>query len=211
MAGLTDLAKYLGKHRDRIALIGLFLGLIVFIGVGLFLQKSGRNETDDTVEPLEKPKKIVLKSREGNNGTGKSSTLQTATYFLRPSADELLKELASMQNLNDTVINAKFSGLRVLWPVYFFNLEELHEPEGDKKILLADVSPDGFGVMIRSEVKTLEFPAIGALDEGQKIWIGGEILAVDPEGTGLVYLDVEYITVGEPPAGISDFQENEAE
>ena len=93
-----------------------------------------------------------------------------------------------MENLNEEVINAKFTHLPVLWPGYFFTLQEA---EDGRVSVVLDVSEDGFGVVIVSEVDLNLYPQLRELTSGTKIWIGGEILAVDRAGTGTIYLKTE--------------------
>jgi hypothetical protein len=121
------------------------------------------------------------------------TTAPTTSYFLKPSPDELLEQFASMENLNGDVIDAKFSNLSVLWPAYFFTL---WKTEDGRKSLLLDVSENGFGVVIESEVDLLLYPQLQELASGKKIWIGGQILAVDPAGTGTIYLKTEQLRIG---------------
>lgn len=98
-----------------------------------------------------------------------------------------------MENLNEAVIEAKFSHLPVLWPAYFFTLKEA----GDgKDILLLDVSEDGFGVVLESVVDSGAYPQLRNLASGEKVWIGGEILAVDRAGTGTIYLKTDELRFG---------------
>ena len=130
----------------------------------------------------------------------------TTSFFLKPSPDELLAELASMENLNEDVVNSKFSYLRVMWPAYFFTLENT---EDNKATLLLDVSEDGFGVIIRSEVKTASHPQLLDLVGGEKVWIAGEIVAVDPSGTGTIHLKTEHIRLGDEPPVSSSIQKIE--
>ena len=132
-------------------------------------------------------------------------TAATTTYFLKPSPDELLEQLSSMENLNEDVVDEKFSNLSVLWPAYFFTLRKTDD---GRTTLLLDVSEDGFGVVIQSEVDVQAIHSLTELASGEKIWIGGQILAVDPAGTGTVYLKTEQLTVGSEAPFICCCSEN---
>lgn len=206
MIAISDLGQFMTKHRDRAALIGLLLGLVIFIGVGLSMQKKGGKDISKDIAPEAIPAKVELavsNTEAGTSGNRKQNQQNTSTgtaaFFLSPSPVELLEQLKSMENLNENVANAKFSGLRMLWPVYFFSLEQT---DGDTTTLLADVSEDGFGVMLRSELKVTEFPQLEGITPGEKIWIGGELLAISKEGTGVVFMKTEHITVGEKPVSV---------
>ncbi len=204
MASGSPILQFFKKHRDRAALIGLLFGLAVFIGVGISLQKSSRDSPTES-EPLPDPDKVELKLKNKDTNTEQQHLQKnTAAFFLKPSPSELLEQLKELEDLNEDVVQARFSGLRVLWPVYYFSLNETNEQGSDKQRLLADVSEDGFGVMVRTDISLQDYPHLKELEQGQKMWVGGEILAVDPEGTGIIYIQAEHITVGDKPAAVQD-------
>lgn len=178
-------AEFMKSSRSRIVLVGVGSVLLLFVGGGLyFLKNQGIEKEQPSV-----PKAVELKiGQEKAKDDGEK--VQQASFFLHPLPDELLQQLASMENLNENVTDAKFTGLRVLWPVYYFANQDAG---GGKATLLLDVSEDGFGVLIESEVELAAYPALNTLQAGQKIWIGGEILAVDPSGTGTIYLKTEHL------------------
>jgi hypothetical protein len=184
--------EFIKKHKERVALLGVAMAFLLFIGGGIYLQKTNKLEK----EPLPEASPIGVKLKAEQKETGQSVTESTAantSYFLKPSPEELLEQLASMQNLNEDVIDAKFSQLPVLWPGYFFSLRQ---KEDGRMSLLLDVSEDGFGVVIESEVDPGRYPQLRELASGEKIWIGGKILAVDPTGTGTIYLKTEQLRFG---------------
>lgn len=198
----SEILQFLRKHRDRAALIGLLFGITVFIGVGISLQKSGRGPVEE-VEPKVDPDKVELKVKNTDSTAAQQKSQKgTAAFFLKPSPTELLEQLKALDELNENAVQAKFTGLRVLWPVYFFSLEEKMEQEGSRITLLADVSEDGFGVMIKADLSLQEYPQLTEIEQGKKIWVGGEILAVDPEGTGVIYIMPEHVSVGEKPLAV---------
>ncbi|MCP4340382.1 MAG: hypothetical protein GY799_16195 [Desulfobulbaceae bacterium] len=175
------------------SLVGLGLAFLFFIWGGIYLQKASEKE----IEPLAvvSPVSIEFKSVQKEKGQGASeSTAAHTSYFLKPSPAELLDQLASMENLNDAVRDAKFSHLPVLWPAYFFTLQET---EDGGTTMLLDVSEDGFGVVLESEVDLTVYPQLQDLAGGEKIWIGGEILAVDRAGTGTIYLKTDQLRFGD--------------
>lgn len=188
--------QFLKKHKEKLTLLGLGLAFVLFIGLGLYLQKQPKT----VKEPMapEAPASVKLAHPKSQEKQGaKEPAASAGSYFLKPSPDELLAQLASMKNLNSDVIEAKFTNLPVLWPAYFFALRK--EEDGRTKVIL-DVSEDGFGVMLQSEVEAAVQPSLTGLSRGEKVWIGGKIVAVDPAGTGTIYLKMEQLTVGaEPP------------
>jgi len=194
---LTRLVVFLKKHNERATIVGLCLGLIVFVGAGLYLQK--KNSQIKVIPPLKEPTKIELEVKQNEtNGKSKSTAKKTSSFFLRPSPAELLEQLSSMENLQENVAQSKLQHLRVLWPVYYFSIESI---EG-REALLLDNSEDGFGVEVRGDVNSTDYPNLNGLKTGDKIWVAGEIETVDPSGTGTVYLNIELLDFSDdgPPA-----------
>jgi hypothetical protein len=197
--------EFLNQHKDRVSLIGLGLGFIFFITGGIYLQKAKEQEK----EPLAviSPVTIKLKTVQQDKEPGATEPKPThTTYFLKPSPSDLLEQLASMENLNENVIDAKFKHLPVLWPAYFFTLQE---SEDGRTTISLDVSEDGFGVVLESEVDLGVYPQLQDLASGEKIWIGGEILAVDQAGTGTIYLKTDQLRIGDDVPFSPSLQETE--
>ncbi len=118
------------------------------------------------------PTSVELKPQQPTKGQRVTEpTAATTTYFLKPSPDELLEQLASMENLNEDVIDKKFLNLSVLWPAYFFTLRTTDD---GRKTLLLDVSEDGFGVVIQSEVDLQLYPKLKELSSGEKFGLAGK-------------------------------------
>lgn len=186
---MSSVIEFIKKHKERLSLFGLGLAFLVFIVGGIYLQKANKREQELLVVASPKSVKLKIDQKEKQQRATEDTATNT-TYFLKPSPDELLEQLASMENLNEEVINSKFSHLPVLWPAYFFTLRET---ESGRTSVLLDVSEDGFGVVIESEVDITIYPQLRELASGQKIWIGGEILAVDRAGTGTIYLKTEQL------------------
>jgi len=192
---MIDLIK---KHSERAALIGLGLAFVVFVGGGIYLQKKNQKEKD--AQPRKNLHKVELRVAQSSPASGGSIDRKNSTagkvaasnaFFLKPSPEELLEELSSMENLRHDVAQKKFMSLRVLWPVYFFSLNE----SDSTTIVLLDVSEDGFGVQLQSEVNLTLFPEFGNLESGKKLWIGGEIIGVDLSGTGMITLKTEHVNL----------------
>lgn len=183
---LIIVIEFIKKNKERVALVAVGLAFIFFIAGGIYLQKKNKQgKIPIEVSPLVVD--VNLEQKE----IGKESTELTGTntsYFIKPSPEELLEQLASMENLNEDVVEAKYSQLPVLWPGYFFALQQR---ENNRTSLLLDVSENGFGVVLESEVDLALYPQLRELERGQIIWIGGKILAVDSAGTGTIYLETE--------------------
>jgi hypothetical protein len=194
---LSIVIEFIKKYKERVALVAVGLAFIFFIAGGIYLQKTNKREKI----PIEiSPVVAELKTEQKEIGEKSTELIGTNTsYFIKPSPEELLEQLASMDNLNKNVVEAKFSQLPVLWPGYFFTIRP---KENNRTSLLLDVSEDGFGVVLESEVDLALYPQLRELDRGQKIWIGGKILAVDSAGTGTIYLETEELRF-EPEAPFS--------
>ncbi len=209
---LILLLGFVQKHKERIALIGMAVSFIVFIAGGVYLQKSGERERQklttisrNLVELKKKPKRSSNQGggeNGGNQVNGESQGASKTTggrqsYFLKPSPEELLEQLENLENLTDAAIDAKYQQMPVLWKVYFFNFQETDD---GRSLLYLDVSEDGFGIQIESEVKIIDYPELLDLEAGAIVWVGGKILGVDRSGTGTVVLELEQLKLGpEPP------------
>jgi hypothetical protein len=185
--------EFVKKHKKRVVLGGVILIFTVSIGGGIALQKIRRSGKESQPEGI--PKTVELKLQQKQKGKEqKEKAPESASFFLKPSPDDLLQQLTSLENFNEDVVVAKYAGLRVLWPTYFFTLQST---TGSKATLVLDVAEDGFGIVIESEVDTSAFPQLRDLEPGKKLWIGGEILSVDRSGTGTIYLKTEHLKIGE--------------
>lgn len=182
--------EFFVKHRERITLLGVAAAFFVFIGGGIYLQ--AHRKRDPVPLPVAQPVSVDLNAAgpsAGGQNTTEPGTAKT-TYFLKPSPEELLQQLETMENFNDSIVDQKFAQMPVLWPVYFFSLQDT--ADGLKSIVL-DVSENGFGIVIKSEVDPNLYPQLQSLTRGDKIWIGGKIEAIDQAGTGTIYLKTEQL------------------
>lgn len=189
----NTVVQFLRRYRKRGALLGGGLVFVLLVGGGLSLLKN-RLEKTPPIETVPTTVELNVRQKEAAHEQAGEGTQQSASFSLSPSPDELFQQLASMENLNENVADAKFTGLRVMWPVYYFSYQDAG---GDKATLLLDAAEDGFGVLIESEVELSAYPALNTLHTSQKIWIAGEILAVDPSGTGTIYLKTEHLRFSE--------------
>lgn len=203
---LIPLLQFIKKHKERVALIGMGLGFVIFIGGGVYLQKNSERERElrTTVSPLRVELEKESRQSDDKSGEKKQASQGVAggnssrqSYFLKPSPSELLEQLTSLDKLTDAAIDAKYQQMPVLWKVYFFSFEQR---EDGRSVLLLDVSEDGFGVVIESEAKVTLYPELLDLVPGEIVWVGGKVLAIDRSGTGTIYLKLEQLKMGaEPP------------
>ena len=167
------------------------LSLAICVGGGIYLQKKNIHAKEEKITE-KPPETIELQSeRPDMNTAGKTDSHgKSETFFLKPSPAELMAQLSEMAGLNEDVSRAKYQGLRVMWPVYFFSVMAR---EGNRVKVLLDVSEDGFGVVVQSELDVTVYPEILSLKSGTRLWLAGEIKAIDPRGTGTIYIRTEHL------------------
>ena len=188
--------EFIKTYRERVILIGIVTIFALCIVVGITLQKKlksgGKEFQAETV-----PKTVELKlQHKKEHADHAGETPQSASFFLKPLPDELLQQLTSLENFNEDVVAAKYVGMRVMWPAYFFTLQPT---QGSKATVVLDAVEDGFGVVIESEIDISLYPKLRSLEPGKKLWIGGEIMAIDRSGTGTVYIKTEHLSFGDEP------------
>lgn len=193
---MDRLIELLKIHRERATIIGVVVIILLLVAGGMYLQKQNRQKKDQDFEIV--PYKITLPKNKGNGSPSDNQQSTTQSYFLEPSPAELLEKLATMEGLTRDAVEKEFVLMPVLWPAYFFSAEVT---DGKAQLLL-DVSENGFGVVIAGEADLKDYPQILAIAKGEKVWVGGEIQAVDPSGTGSIFLKIDHLSVGEnlPPA-----------
>ena len=191
---------YFIKRRERMILSGAAVLIMIFVAIGVVWQRHNRGEKEkEEPQPVEK---VDLKVEHPEHAEDGSKKDQKNTYFLTPLPEELLSQLTSMENLNDDVAAKKITGLRVLWKVYFFSREE---NTGGETVLF-DVSEDGFGTLVQAVFKVGEFPQFTTMTRGTPVWLGGEIQAVDPGGTGTIHLKMEQVKSSQDTPSAADDQ-----
>lgn len=183
---------FVKKHKERAALVGMGIGFLLFVGGGIYLQKQNRRASEEIKE--QEVKKVELTVRKSTSSPqqeteGASTQAVTSAFFLEPSPGELLEKLESLDNLREDVAKKTVLNLRIIWPVYFFSLDE---QEGAATAVF-DVSEDGFGITVQTMVDTARYPEIKELQPGEKLWLGGEIIGVDLSGVGTIYLKMEQL------------------
>lgn len=201
---LISVIDFIKKHKERAVLTGVGVAFLIFIGGGIYLQK---NKPEKEPLPAAAAVRVELKTGPKQTQKNQNSTKSVAantTYFLKPSPEELFEQLAAMENLNAHVIDEKISQMPVLWPAYFF---ALRQGEDGRMNVVLDVSKDGFGVVLESTVDLGLYPQLLELARGEKIWICGKILAVDPAGTGTVYLETDQLRIGDEPPFLPTHQQ----
>lgn len=197
--GLTVFGRFiavLNRHRERVAIVGVIVVFFLLIGGGLYLQ--GKKRAGE-VRPMEQTTRLVeLSAAEpAPDRAAQPEKGSVGGYSLTPSATELLDLLVSLEGLTPDVQESRLQELRVLWPLYFFRREAASERWTR---LSFDAAEDGFGAMIECEVEISLYPQVLQLSLGEKVWVGGVIVAADLTGTGTIYLDLDYLGPAPPQA-----------
>lgn len=156
-------------------------------------QNYFRGGEEDEEEKIRERVKLTAQTAQSDNGdssgNGKTSGPIT-TYFLKPSPAEVMSMVKEIVDSELPVPEEKYNNLRIVWPAYFF---QIVEQDSVKATVLFDTSSDGFGVNISTEINLLDNPDILAAVPYQKVWLAGEISAIDPDGTGTIYMNTEHV------------------
>lgn len=178
------------EKRDVIVVCLIFFVVLVSVVLGMRMQQNYTVQKR-LEEEARNPKKVRLPSAEAKkSGQKQTQGAPTTSFFLKPSPDEVLSLIEEMGEADLPAENQKYTGLRVMWPVYFFQL--VNQDAGKARVLL-DVSEDGFGVMVQTDIDIGTFPQILETERGKKIWVAGEILGVDGTGTGTIQMTAEEV------------------
>ncbi len=184
------------KNKDWVVpLVGVVVFILLAAGLGKYFQGSSNQIKKH--EELRVFEKVDIKPQESEKGKSEDqaeapSANESKAFFLRPSASEIIEAIDGLPPVELDEKTKEFPGLRVMWPLYFFKLDT---EEGDASIQL-DVSEDGFGVSILCDVDVEKYPEIYDIEPGELLWVAGEIIGVDPEGTGQILIKTEQIRFG---------------
>ncbi len=182
----------LREKRDVIILLLIVAIVLLSIVIGVKMQKNYGTRKRAEEEALRPPEKVTLAPSQQQAANGAQRTRQSSggAYFLKPSAEELLTLIRESGQAQLPRDNQKYVGFRVMWPCYFF---QVLKQEGNRATVLLDVSEDGFGATILTDIDLKLFPEIVNTERGHKVWIAGEIIGVDPTGTGTIHIVTEEV------------------
>ena len=196
--------------------VAVFFGFLSFLGIyfqGSNMKKNAAKE--EGIKIFEKVDIIPHKNKQGEETSPADTSpkkIESNTFFLEPSAGEILEALEDLTPVELDEKTQDFPGLKVMWPLYFFQLVGKEDPEPH---MLLDVSEDGFGVSVLCDVDIVKYPQIETTEAGELLWVAGEIIGVDPEGTGQILIKTEQVrfggTLDTPPTGPVFAEEQEQE
>lgn len=189
---LPELQEKLREKRDMIIIVLMIVVVLLLIMLGVNTQKNYGVRKRAEEEAMRPPEKVTLKTpqRSVEGGQRQQQGSASASYFLHPTAEEMMRIIRDSGQAQLPKENQKYTGFRVMWPCYFFQVQK---EEGGLAKVVFDVTEDGFGATIISDIDTLLFPEILLTERGKKVWIAGEIIGVDPTGTGTIYIASEEI------------------
>jgi len=184
---------FVKRHRNAIIFISLVTFFFFMIGIGVYLQK--RNSRRSEFRP--DPSVVNIRETVSNKSERKrpESSYDGASFFLEPSPEELMAQISKLDFIDERIATKKFSGLKVMWPLYFFNYQE---KKGNQVTAEFDADENGFGLMVTCSIDTNKFPMMADVKCGDKVWVAGKIIAVDPAGTGMIYMSTDHIRLTDP-------------
>lgn len=184
--------EWIKKNREVVITLAVFslFGLLLLIWTIFFrTDDSHRNNKEADQKPTYTvPREQQTQSSSKNNG--KQQKTEIKSYLLRPTPGELLDKLEGLTYQEFSEQTAKLPGLKVMWPAYFFSVVEVKNNQAD---VMLDVSEDGFGALILAHIPTDRFPRVLTLERRDKVWLAGEIIGVDPSGTGQFEIKVDQV------------------
>lgn len=200
---------WITRNKDWLITLGVFLFFVLLLYFSSLFFTGDKEDPQPVIEE-EATFEVPADQTESwdSNKEEKSQDQQTVSFFLKPSPTELLEKLEGLDYQQFDKETEKLPGLRVMWPAYFFSIKEL---SGQNAVVVLDVSEDGFGVMLVTEIDLQTYPEILTLKRGQKIWLAAEITGVDPSGTGQFMLTTEFIRFDDyKPAATMNTKDQEA-
>lgn len=183
--------EWLKKNKDWLITLAIFS---LFGLIGLLWSVFSEDATVEKPLEIEREKIIITMPAKEQKSSAQPQKQEeesgSTAFFLRPGPTEILEKLEELnfQELSEEA--TKLPGLKVMWPAYFFTIRKV---EGGVAKVLLDVSKDGFGALILTNIDTNTYPQIKGLEPGTKIWLAGEISGVDPTGTGQFFLKTEHV------------------
>lgn len=193
---LKTLKKWFKKKQELVIIAGfvLLIGLLIYLSLNMKQNYFGGGDPEDEEAVRERVNMASQSPGQGDSdseseGKNKAGGPIT-TYFLKPSPAEVMSMVKDIVDSELPVPEEKYTNLRIVWPAYFFKIEE---QDSVTATVLFDTSQDGFGVNISTDISLVDNPEILTAVQYQKVWLAGEISAIDPGGTGTIYMNTEHV------------------
>ena len=202
---LSAITEKIREKRDILIIALLVIGLLLLVVVGYRMQRNYSAKQEEAVESSSEPQKVTISratgggaGKQGGNGEEGTALPQqgetSTTYYLTPSAEEVLTLVRESGQAQLPKEGQQYTGFRIIWPCYFFGVQQL---EGSTATVMFDITEDGFGATIITDMDTSRYPEVTTLERGKKVWLAGEILSIDPTGTGTIRLIAEELRLEE--------------
>jgi len=196
------------KNKDLLVPTASAIAVIILLGgIGTFLNSGSDSKKDNVTEEPPKKIEIPVDQNQGSQADRPKSeeASQPQTFYIEPLPGQILEAIEGLDPVALDEKSREFPGLKVMWPLYFFKLEE---DENKKTFLYLDVSEDGFGITVVCDVDVNIYPQLKEAKSGELLWVAGEISGLDTSGTGQFYIKTEQIRFGgtkeaPPPESLS--------
>jgi len=196
------------KQKELIILISFLLGFVILLSIAGLYFRDHKTQPEKVKEEPTFVEGTISKSNQNENAQPEqeSQKIGSNTFFLKPSAADVLSALREADPYSEPQMLENTQAMKVMWPGYFFSTQDDSEKTA---IVQLDVDESGFGVILICRVTLDDYPEVKNLTPGQKIWVAGEITEIDLEGTGSVFITVEYIRFDEEgPAAAAPSPQN---
>jgi hypothetical protein len=186
---------WIKKNKEVLATIGGLIAFFLLLFLLTIFFKDKGKEPSAGLPLKNEPAKVELKKVDKESSSNTTAP-QTSSYFLQPVASDIIEKFSTMDPYQLKVESKKLPGLRIAWPVYFYSLEA--NQRGSSTLVL-DSLENGFGVGISCDIDPALHPKLLELQQGDKFWIAGEVIGVDPEGVGQIFVNLEHVNFEENP------------
>ncbi len=191
---MKTLKQWFKKRQELVIVAGfmLLVGLLIYLSLNMKQNyfNGGEPEGDKAIRERINLTTQSSESAVGESGGKQSEGRPVTTYFLKPSPAEVMSMVKEIVDSELPVPEEKYNNLRIVWPAYFF---KVMEQDTVTATVLFDTSQDGFGVNISTDISLVDNPDILTAIPYQKVWLAGEISAIDPDGTGTIYMNTEHV------------------
>ncbi|MDR3088425.1 MAG: hypothetical protein LBU39_01230 [Desulfobulbaceae bacterium] len=165
------------KKKEMLIIAGVLLATIILFIIALLWRGGGGG-----TRPAPEVSSVKVENHSENGDT-------STTFLVQPGPTELMAAMATTSEAELPLDLSQYQNTRVLWPLYFFRIREAR---GNTVQAMFDSNADGFGVSVQAEIDARRFPEIKEAPIGRRVWLAGELVAVDPSGTGSVRMKADF-------------------
>ncbi len=195
--------NWFDKNKELLVPTAVAIIVIIILGgIGSLLNSNSDTQKDTSAEAAPKKIEIPVEKKESPQNMNKQGEAppKPETFYIEPRPGQLLEAIEGLDPVALDEQSQKLPGLKVMWPLYFFKIEE---DENKNTFLYLDVSESGFGITVVCDADVNRYPQLNKANSGDLIWVAGEIVGLDATGTGQFHIKTEQIRFGgtkdEPP------------